>query len=247
MYIIERDVVYDEASDSIWHSSMPDEKTHLPLTASRLLIFFIENKGKIVSRDLILNDIWSRYGAIVSNNTLNQYISLLRKKFEQLGLDSEIIKTITKAGFLLPEDISVEYIDNKIGSTPEIKNKGRVREWKISLFSVTALIIIIVLYKFFWIDNNSETHLYKLGSEGDCNIYMIYSNSAESSKNKLLLARNIISKYANCSGKEMYIFHPSDSLILTQEGPAFLSRCALQKDDNKKLSGCYDVYLLSKK
>jgi len=72
-----------------------------------LLLFFIEHRGEIVTRDAIFQAVWERYGLHSTNNTLNQYISLLRRTMTDHGLGAQVIKTIPKTGFIFSRDLSV--------------------------------------------------------------------------------------------------------------------------------------------
>ncbi len=72
-----------------------------------MLLFFIEHRGEIVTRDAIFQAVWERYGLHSTNNTLNQYISLLRRTMTDHGLGAQVIKTIPKTGFIFSRDLSV--------------------------------------------------------------------------------------------------------------------------------------------
>lgn len=78
----------------------------------------------MLSRDAIFSELWSQYGSTPSNSSLNTYMSLIRKAFSNLGMESEVIVTIPKTGFLFNPDIDVEetemtYVDESDGSLPE--------------------------------------------------------------------------------------------------------------------------------
>ncbi|UIL54646.1 MULTISPECIES: helix-turn-helix domain-containing protein [Pantoea] len=240
MYIIEEDFFYDEANNAIWHRLSENEKTQLPLTASRILCLLLENRGKVMSREHIFDEIWSNYGANASNNTLNQYVSLLRKKFEQLGFQGELIKTITRAGFLMPEDLKVQQL-GVVGKPVAIENKKPGK--KIIITSVVCLLAITIIgYAFINRGGWDKSNVFKIGSVGRCNVYMLYQNSPETAEVKLRLAKEMIDKYAPCIGNDVYIYHPSDEVILNGQGAAFITRCTYQKDGSQKFAGCYDVY-----
>lgn len=48
----------------------------------RLLCLLVRNAGRVVSRDVILNDLWDGTGNFVDDNTLSVYIRRLREKIE---------------------------------------------------------------------------------------------------------------------------------------------------------------------
>jgi DNA-binding response OmpR family regulator len=66
---------------------------HLDLTALeyRLLLTFATNKGQILGRGQILNNLWDAAGQFVEDNTLTVYIKRLRKKING-GANIETVK-----------------------------------------------------------------------------------------------------------------------------------------------------------
>ena len=68
-------------------------ETALDLTALeyRLLLTFATNKGQVLSRSQILNQLWDAAGQFVEDNTLTVYIKRLRKKIED-GANIETVK-----------------------------------------------------------------------------------------------------------------------------------------------------------
>ena len=65
----------------------------------RLLLIFINNRGKIMSRNSLLENIWDINGDFVNDNTLTVYIKRLRDKIEDEPNSPKIIKTIRGLGY----------------------------------------------------------------------------------------------------------------------------------------------------
>lgn len=63
----------------------------------RLLVYLIENKDKVVSKDELISTLWD--GRIVSDATLTSRINLLRNTLGDSGQRQEIIKTYPKRGY----------------------------------------------------------------------------------------------------------------------------------------------------
>lgn len=61
----------------------------------KLLACLLENSGRIVTRERLLDEIYSASGRIVNNNTLSVYLKRLRKK---LG-HPDLIKTVKNLGY----------------------------------------------------------------------------------------------------------------------------------------------------
>ena len=58
-----------------------------------------ENKGRLISREQILANIWDESGNFVNDNTLTVYIKRLRAKIENDPENPNIIKTIRRLGY----------------------------------------------------------------------------------------------------------------------------------------------------
>lgn len=65
----------------------------------RLLTEFINNRGRILSRNSLLENIWDIAGDYVNDNTLTVYIKRVREKIEDDPQDPQIIKTIRGLGY----------------------------------------------------------------------------------------------------------------------------------------------------
>jgi two-component system response regulator RegX3 len=69
----------------------------------RLLLVFLNNKGAVLSRNRLLEEIWSIAGEFVNDNTLTVYIKRLRDKIEDDPQNPTIIKTIRGLGYKVGE------------------------------------------------------------------------------------------------------------------------------------------------
>lgn len=67
----------------------------------KLLLVFLNNRGQILSRDKLLEEIWDSAGDYVGDNTLTVYIKRLREKIEVDPQDPALIKTIRGLGYKL--------------------------------------------------------------------------------------------------------------------------------------------------
>lgn len=69
----------------------------------RLLLFFLNHKGQVLSRNQLLEEIWDAAGEFVNDNTLTVYIKRLREKIETDPQNPEIIRTVRGLGYKLGE------------------------------------------------------------------------------------------------------------------------------------------------
>ena len=65
----------------------------------RLLLVFINNRGAVLSRNKLLEEIWDAAGEFVNDNTLTVYIKRLRDKIEADPQNPQIIKTVRGIGY----------------------------------------------------------------------------------------------------------------------------------------------------
>ena len=67
----------------------------------KLLLVFLNNRGQILTREKLLDEIWDSAGDYVGDNTLTVYIKRLREKIEDDPQNPQIIKTIRGLGYRL--------------------------------------------------------------------------------------------------------------------------------------------------
>lgn len=65
----------------------------------RLLSFFFHNRGIVLSRTKLLEEIWDAAGEFVNDNTLTVYIKRLRDKIEEDAANPQIIRTVRGIGY----------------------------------------------------------------------------------------------------------------------------------------------------
>lgn len=70
----------------------------------RLLLSFINNRGKVMTRSALLEHIWDASGDFVNDNTLTVYIKRLRDKLEDDPQTPTLILTVRNLGYKLAED-----------------------------------------------------------------------------------------------------------------------------------------------
>ena len=76
-----------------------NEEISLSALEYRLLLVFLNNKGAVLSRSRLLEEIWDIAGDFVNDNTLTVYIKRLREKIEDDPQNPTIIKTIRGLGY----------------------------------------------------------------------------------------------------------------------------------------------------
>lgn len=78
------------------------EKKEISLTSLeyKIFLYMVENSGRVVTREAIMDKIWDLSGNYVNDNTLTVYIKRIREK---LGTD-DVIKTIKGIGYRVDKE-----------------------------------------------------------------------------------------------------------------------------------------------
>ncbi len=93
--LVTRDVELDVESMSV---CVKGKNLSLSKTEFMMLKFFMENVGKVLSRDQIIDAIWGK-DHFIDLNTVDVYVGYLRGKIDQ-NCGEEYIKTVRGAGYI---------------------------------------------------------------------------------------------------------------------------------------------------
>lgn len=83
----------------------------------RVLLYLHNHSGRCVSKDELFSECWN--GAIVSDQSLTNTISTLRKSLKTIGIKNTKLTTVSKAGYLL-ESLVIEEPTNIVVPADEI-------------------------------------------------------------------------------------------------------------------------------
>lgn len=99
-YLCSGNIVIDKSTCKVYKD---EEEVALSKLEYRLLMYFIENKNHVLSKEQILSQIWDSDGKYVDNNTVSVNISRLRMKIEEDASNPKFIKTIHGVGYIWKE------------------------------------------------------------------------------------------------------------------------------------------------
>ncbi|MDS4039465.1 winged helix-turn-helix domain-containing protein [Citrobacter amalonaticus] len=139
----------------------------LTVPASRCFLLLLQKAPEIVPQNDIYKVVWEDEGMLVPPNTLYQNIASIRRGLKTLSQDENIIVTVPKKGFHIPDyneviEISVDDIsDDNIQLSHEViseNEESSVRKISYSfiIFVVASALVFILIFH----------HLY-LKSDGD--------------------------------------------------------------------------------
>ncbi|HFZ1707413.1 TPA: transcriptional regulator [Citrobacter sedlakii] len=102
-YLIQQKIQFDAGEGYLISDN--GEMIQLTRTACLLLVTLLTEQG-VISRNTLLEKVWDTQGQQGSYSSLNQYLSIIRRSFRQLGLVNIVI-TVPRKGYQLNPDISV--------------------------------------------------------------------------------------------------------------------------------------------
>lgn len=70
----------------------------------KLLLSLIKNRGRVLSRTALLENLWDIDGDFIEDNTLTVYIKRLRDKIEEEPNKPAVIKTVRGLGYIVDND-----------------------------------------------------------------------------------------------------------------------------------------------
>lgn len=71
----------------------------------RLLLILLQNKGQILTRNQLLEEIWDASGEYVNDNTLSVYMKRLREKIEKNSQSPRLLHTIRGIGYRMEDRV----------------------------------------------------------------------------------------------------------------------------------------------
>ncbi|MFP2378003.1 transcriptional regulator [Enterobacter ludwigii] len=232
---------------------------NLTLTTCRLLTYLLERQGEVVSRDELLKNVWDANGLSSSNNSLNKYVSDIRRIFSDIGFGQDVIMTVPKVGFMLTGSIEVEKYNSHPGNRRALEKEDAAPKIyiyychikrviknanKVYFFAVLLLIAIAI-------SNVNREYLVNFTPLHEKPIFI-----AESNKCKLMTTSasfyekhgddveymNEILKRQNitCSTGDIIIMEFSDSFLKSGSGRTSIIKCQGSKSNIAK--SCVSYY-----
>ena len=80
-----------------------DEEIYLTATEYKLLELLSKNKGRAMTKEILLDKLWDNNGNYVDENTLSVNIRRIRKKIEDDSKNPEYIITLFGIGYIMGE------------------------------------------------------------------------------------------------------------------------------------------------
>ncbi|EOE1792227.1 winged helix-turn-helix domain-containing protein [Citrobacter freundii] len=251
-YLINNEVTFRTDDGVLANLSSSDNSLTLSITANRIFTYLLEQEGKVVSREEMFTNVWDKNGLQASNNSLSQYISLIRKGLKELGCEHEIIQTVPRVGFFIAEGL-VATIEEPPSVTvtslaPSKAAPSLSKRVKMTLLAAGGISLLMLLYPVNSLFNSSKNNLpdvqlFKLGNIDLCPVYTVFESSPEIATAKLEKAQKMADLHLKCLAGALFIFQPDDLYVYGEKGRVFLSRCTFNNAEKTKFAGCKDLYI----
>ncbi|MGK8665339.1 winged helix-turn-helix domain-containing protein [Serratia marcescens] len=259
VFTIFNTVAFRSEDGAMWNIAQPDRRLSLTTIPARFFTYLLENADKMVSREELLNNIWDKYGLEPSNNSVNQYISQIRRSLHELGCDEEVIKTIPRIGFYITgETVSrnletLQSVVSTITETQPAKEQPSLRRgYKPALLALSIIISTLLILQPFrsatgHLDYSfPKSMLYQIGTIDTCPVYSLTEGSSYTAARKRQLAQKLSSAHMSCISDEVFIFQAGEHYAYQQAGRAFIARCADTDHTLSHFSGCRAIYVFAK-
>lgn len=93
-------LVIDKGSCKVYRN---DEEISVSAVEYKMLLFFMENQGQVLTKEQILERIWDHSGKFVDANTVSVNIRRLRMKIEEDSANPKYIRTVHGLGYIFSE------------------------------------------------------------------------------------------------------------------------------------------------
>lgn len=207
------------------------DRVDLSQTSSRLLNVLLNHHGDILSRNEIFQSVFDKFGARASNSNLNQYISMLRRTLNDLGVEKEIIVTVPRVGFKISKKATVVHageqgdsaLDEALPAGPSVVHHPK------AYFFLAGAIMLATLLVFLTTSpdkKNTSAGVARL-VQGECVFYGLSSSSLQEIKHSF----DLIGRQLDCSTpKDIYIYNKKVDSELGNITRLLITECDKNED-----------------
>lgn len=254
-YIIDGMIQFIPGQDMIRLKESPEVFIPLSPACTQLLLIFINNRGVVLSREHILDLFWEQMGSTPSGNSLNAYVSAIRRAFSSLGLTQEAITTVYKVGFVFNPDMLVEpenqtqsKEENSVvepidesrvesDSQEDVSIAKKTSAWKKIIVCLICVWTALLVSPVIWKQKTLEPVKTRVDTK-ECNISYLPFHSGEKYYSGNEVQKNIINRSGfTCKPGGEYFFYADNRVQEGHTGNIYVSYCIR---NGAKLDRCKD-------
>lgn len=220
VYMINDTVVFEPEKQRLCAlRRYPEQCIVLHGPVSECLLQLLQNNEQVVTQRFLLEIVWGKRGVVVSTNALYQTIASVRKGLKLAGIETEIIKTIPKAGFksvakirkgtfeelfpLVPitPSPSIKIGSNEVEAADKIQRNNPILDFFHSdlAFKFAGIIFLLSCLTFYLASTSRQdifASYHSVGNIQQCRVYSSWINIGKS----IDLFKSLSSRYpVNCN------------------------------------------------
>lgn len=235
LYTLDETVIYDPVNGNLcYRNEKTADATHLTTIANKILHHLVLHHGELVTRDSLFNEVWEKAGVVSSSNTLNQYISLLRKTLAGYLGEKDIIVTVPRAGYFLSKDINISTHTHLHQRLPHF-----------SKYIVAAVTLMVIISGSFLYTTKPEKIIpRKIGELKGCPVYDISGVKSDvADASSFAVAKEALERNNQiCTTTTAFYIYAQEALHLHKPAKILFSRC-IEWSDNRDT--CQNIYYYS--
>lgn len=239
-YLLADAIIYDNEDGSLsLKGEEGDECQMLTSTANHIFSLLIAHHGMVVDREKFLQEVWDERGLTGSNNSLNQYISILRKLLDNMVPGTTFIITVPKTGFMLNAEISVQPFSRESAPAPERAPRSRPT---LAIWLAIATMIVAAICGSYLSQKQSPlvTGRYLLTQIDGCPVYTFTPIADVFQKQAVALTRQIKENSGlSCLENSVFYVHIQNALFYGDKGRLVLSQCSRSSQNTSTCSTNY--------
>ncbi|WP_145547168.1 winged helix-turn-helix domain-containing protein [Yersinia intermedia] len=111
--IINKIVAYDYNNAIIYNINKPEKSVSLYAPTNECLYILLDQYPNVIPQNYFFEQAWEKQGLTTTNNNFYQHISMIRRAFEVVGLNGDIILTLPRRGLSLSKDLEITHEEKK--------------------------------------------------------------------------------------------------------------------------------------
>jgi TolB-like protein/DNA-binding winged helix-turn-helix (wHTH) protein len=128
-----------------WRLSRGEHEIHLEPLVLELLIYLIANRGRLVTRQELMDTVWG--DTVISESALTKAVARLRKALDDDSAAPRYLETVRSQGYRFVA--TVEEVERPGGPDASVR-KTHVGAASLGLFAGAAVIVTLIILTVFW-------------------------------------------------------------------------------------------------
>ena len=133
------------ADPETWRLSRDGQEIHLEPVVLKLLIYLIANRGRLVTRQELMDTVWG--DTVISESALTKAVARLRKALDDDSADPRYLETVRSLGYRF-----IAYVEEIEHADQPDRSPGKARAATVrrALLAGAAAIVALVILAVFW-------------------------------------------------------------------------------------------------